>query len=104
MLVEQRRDSMVGKALALHHVAPVACEVADGDEDQPVAGPGLPDELRAPFPPVHGVARMQPQVGRGRMRESVGLLVSGEYRGRSNAQDQRQAGDDRPRGAPPALR
>ena len=37
--VEQRRDVGVGEALPLHHMAPVAGEVADGDEDQPVLDP-----------------------------------------------------------------
>ena len=44
VLVEQRRGGGVGEALALHHVAPVAREIADGDEDQPVPGPGAGNE------------------------------------------------------------
>ena len=92
--VEQRRGFGVGKALALHHVAPVAREVADGDENQPVVGAGLRDERRAPFLPVHGVARVQPQVGRCGARQGVGRFVRCAHDVRRKSAHEREAGGE----------
>ena len=69
MRVEQRRGAGVGEALALHDVAPVAREVAYGDEDQPVARRRASrDEVRAPLPPVHGD---RPRAAAGRAMRSA---------------------------------
>ncbi len=100
VLVEQRRGGGVGEALALHHVAPVTREVADGDEDQPILGPGAGDELRAPLAPVHGVVRVQPQVGRCGVRKGVGRLVCAARHARGDARGTQQADGDGDRGAP----
>ena len=88
--VELCRRIAVGEALALHHVAPVAGEVADGDEDQPVLGAGLRDELRAPLLPVHRIARVQPQVGRCGVREGIDRFVCAEPDPRDDTRCERQ--------------
>ena len=102
--VEHRRGVAVGEALALHHVAPVAREVTDGDEDQPVLGAGSRHELRAPFLPVHGVVGMQPQIGRCRVRKRIGRIVHAERRTRGDARGERQADGDQTRDMPERAR
>ena len=61
-LVHQRGRVLVLERLALHHVAPVAGGVADGEEDRLVLGARLGKRLVAPGEPVHRVARVLEQV------------------------------------------
>ena len=54
--VEHLRDGRVLERLVLHHVAPVAGRVADGQEDRLVLAARGGKRLLAPRVPVHGVA------------------------------------------------
>ena len=105
VLVEQRRRLVVGEALALHHVAPVAGEVADGDEDQPVLGARPRNEIRAPLLPVHGIVRVQPQVRRCGVGKGIGRFVGAERRPRpERGGEQRQADEGGADGSPEPAR
>jgi hypothetical protein len=72
-LVHGRRDGLVLERLVLHHVAPVARRVADGEEDGFVLRLRLVQGLGAPGVPVDGVVRVLEQVG-GRRRRQVVLV------------------------------
>ena len=61
-LVHQRGRLLVLERLVLHHVAPVAGRVADGEEDRLVLGAGLGERLVAPGVPVDRVVRVLEQV------------------------------------------
>ncbi len=61
-LVHQRGRLLVLERLVLHHMAPVAGGVADGEEDRLVLGARLGKRLVAPGEPVDRVARVLEQV------------------------------------------
>ena len=62
LLVEHARDGFVLEALVLHHVAPVAGRVADGEKDRLVLALRRGERLLAPRVPVHRIVRMLLQV------------------------------------------
>ncbi len=71
-LVHERGGVGVLEGLALHHVAPVACRVADRQEDRHVALARRRQRLGAPRVPVHGVVLVLEQVRRGLAGQAVG--------------------------------
>ncbi len=71
VLVEETGDLAVAVTLPLHHVAPVAGEIADGHQQQLVLTPGAGQRLGIPLLPRGGVAAMQGEIGRGMMRQPV---------------------------------
>ena len=62
VLVLEPRGLLVLERLVLHHVAPVARRVADGEEDRPVLFARAGERLLAPRVPVDGVARVLEEV------------------------------------------
>ena len=72
VLVEQLRNLLVVKALALHHVAPVAARVADREKDQLALFLRLGERLFAPRIPIDRVVRMLQQVRARFLRQTVG--------------------------------
>ncbi len=62
VLVLEPRGLLVLEGLVLHHVAPVARRVADGEEDRPVLLPRAGERLLAPRVPVDGVVRVLEEV------------------------------------------
>ncbi len=74
VLVHEPRDLFVFEGLLLHHVAPVAGGVADGEKDRTTKPPGGGERLVAPGVPVHRVVRVLLQI-RARLEvETVGVL------------------------------
>ena len=73
-VVLELRDLLVLERFALHHVAPVAGGVADGDEHRFVFSAGLGPGVVAPGEPVDGVVRVLQQVGRCLLGEAVGVV------------------------------
>ena len=71
-LVHQPRGLGVLERLALHHVAPMACRIADRQQDRPVLLARAPERLLAPRVPVDGVVLVLEQVGRGLVGEVIG--------------------------------
>ena len=61
--VHQVRDAGVLEHLPLHHVAPVAGRVADGEEDGTVLLAGQAERLLAPWVPIHRVVGVLQKVG-----------------------------------------
>jgi hypothetical protein len=70
-LVHERRGLLVLERLPLHHVAPVAGGVADGEEDRHVPLGRLGQGLLAPRLPVHRVVLVLEEVGGGFVRQAV---------------------------------
>jgi hypothetical protein len=65
-------DPGVLEALPLHHMAPVAGGVADGDEQGLVLGAGPGQGLLPPRVPVHGIVLVLEKVGGGLGSQAVG--------------------------------
>ena len=61
-VVEHLCGRRVRERLAVHHVAPVAGGIADGQEHGQVAGTRLGERVRSPGMPVHGIVGMLEQV------------------------------------------
>ena len=74
--VEVPGGGLVLERLALHHVAPVAGGVADGQEDGPVQLPGTRQRLVAPGVPVHGVMGVLEEVRARLAGQPVGVAWS----------------------------
>jgi hypothetical protein len=70
-VVHQLRRLVILERLVLHHVAPVAGGVADGEEDRLVLGASPLERLLAPRVPVHWVVSVLEQVGTGLTGEPV---------------------------------
>ncbi len=77
VLVQHLRDLLVHEALALHHVAPVATGIADGEEDQLALLLGLGQRLGAPGIPIDRIVGVQQQVRAGLFGQAVGVLLLG---------------------------
>ncbi len=73
VLVHPTGDGLVLEGLPLHHVAPVAGGVADGEQDGPVEAAGLGQGLLAPGPPPHRVVGVLEQVGARLVDQAVRL-------------------------------
>jgi hypothetical protein len=68
-VVHEGRHTRIGERLVLHHVAPVARAVPDGDEERPVLVPCAGERVLAPRIPVDGVLGVLEEVrarGRGK--------------------------------------
>ena len=78
-LVEQARDLFVFERLLLHHVAPVAGRVADGEEDRHVALARFGEGLVAPGAPIDRIVRVLKQVGALLEREPVRVLCTRSF-------------------------
>ena len=63
--------SGVLERLVLHHVAPVAGGVADGEEDRPVLVARARERLIAPRVPVDGIVRVLEEVRAGLVGQAV---------------------------------
>jgi len=63
VLVHERRRLVVLERLVLHHVAPVAGRIADGEEHGLVLGARLGEGLLAPGVPVDRVVGVLKEVG-----------------------------------------
>jgi len=74
MVVHEGSDFRVFKGFALHHMAPVAGRVADGEEDRLVFRAGLCERLFAPRIPVHRIVGVLEEIRRFFFREPVGVL------------------------------
>ena len=72
VLVHQRGDRVVLERLALHDVAPVACRVADTQQDRATVRARQRQGGIAPRPPVYRILRMLKQIGAGFGSEMVG--------------------------------
>ena len=64
-LVHQRRGLGVREALLVHHVAPVAGGVADGEQNRLVRLARLCQRFVAPGAPMHRIVLVQEQIGAG---------------------------------------
>ncbi len=88
MRIQEPGDLRIREALALHDVAPVARAIADREEDGLLLGLGPGQRLGSPGIPVHGIVRMEQQVGAGFPRQPIGRMMIfphvflGEQRGR----------------------
>jgi hypothetical protein len=71
--IQQIRNPLVLKGLALHHVAPVASRITDRKEDRLVFAPRGFKRFRTPCVPVHGIARVLQQVGTLLVRQTIGV-------------------------------
>src|SRR6185436_16602124 len=60
------------EALMLHHMAPVARRIADGEKDGPLLLLCATQRLRSPREPVHGIVLVLQQVRDGFAGEAVG--------------------------------
>ena len=76
VLVLEPRRLLVLERLVLHHVAPVARCVADGEEDRPVLLPRAGERLLAPRVPVDGVAGVLEEVRARLASQPVHVLPS----------------------------
>ena len=85
-LVHERRGLGVLERLVLHHVAPVACAVADRDEQRSVFALRPRERLRAPGIPVHRVVHVLAQIGARLRREAVGAAFGRGTQGRLHYQ------------------
>ena len=70
-VVHHARGRLILEALVRHHVTPVACRVADREQDRPVGALRLGQRLRSPGPPIDRIVLVMQQVGRGLMRETI---------------------------------
>ena len=75
VLVHEPGDRLVLEALSLHDVAPVACRVADREEDGHITPPCLGERLFTPREPLHRIVCMLEQVRGSLRRETVRLTV-----------------------------
>jgi hypothetical protein len=73
--VHQRRRLGVLEGLLLHHVAPVAGAVADGDQQRLVLFAGADQSLLAPGMPIHRIAAVLQQVGAGFVRQPIDAVL-----------------------------
>jgi hypothetical protein len=73
VLVQEGGGDGVLEGLVLHHVAPVAGRVADGEEDRPVLTSRPLERLVAPGVPVDGVVGVLEEVGARLLGETVGM-------------------------------
>src|SRR5690348_15894776 len=71
MLVQECRDRFILKALALHHMAPVACAVANGEKDRLLFGFGFLERFLAPGEPINGIMGVLLEIGRSFERQTV---------------------------------
>src|SRR5690606_3815592 len=76
-LVHLGGDRFVLERLALHHVAPMARRVADGEEDGLVLALRALEGLVAPRVPIDGVVRVLPQVRARLAREPIFVVPLG---------------------------
>ena len=76
VLVLDARRLLVLERLVLHHVAPVARGVADGEEDRPVLLARAGERLLAPRVPVDGVVRVLEEVRTGRVSQPIHVAPS----------------------------
>ena len=77
VLVHQPRGLGVLERLVLHHVAPVAGRVADGEQDRPVLVARSVERLVAPGVPVDGVVRVLEEVRARLVGQAVHAAPSG---------------------------
>ncbi len=63
IVIQDRGDRFVLERLALHHMAPMAGGIADGEKDRFVVFPGFFERLGAPGTPIHWVMGMLEKVG-----------------------------------------
>ena len=77
VFVHQLRNLFVLERLALHHVAPMACRIADREEDGLVLGARPRERLVAPRVPIHRIVGVLAQVGTLLVDEAVGLAPGG---------------------------
>src|SRR5207302_3008498 len=78
VLVQQPGGLGILERLVLHHVAPVARRVPDGEEDRPVLVAGAGKGVRAPRVPVDGVVLVLEEVGARLLGEAVhGRVTNG---------------------------
>ena len=75
MLVHDGRGLFILKALALHHVAPVAGGIADAEEDGLVLGARRFERLRPPRIPVNRVVSVLKQIGTRLVDQTIGEFV-----------------------------
>ena len=73
------------EGLALHHVAPMARRVADGEEHGAVLGAGPGEGVFPPRVPVHGVVGVLEEVGAGGSGEPVGATFGHTHQSASLA-------------------
>jgi hypothetical protein len=66
MLVQELCCDRIGKAFSRHHMAPVACGVADGEMHGKVAALRVGECLWYPRPPIDGIVRVLAEIGAGR--------------------------------------
>src|SRR2546422_1014670 len=71
VLVQEPGGLVIFERLVLHHVAPVARRVPDGEEDRSVLGAGAGKGVRAPRVPVDGVVLVLEEVGARLLGEAV---------------------------------
>ena len=80
-LVHERRHRRVFEGLPLHHVAPVAGRIPDGEQDGSFRGRRPVLGLGPPGVPVHGVFGVLQQVGAGLVGQTVGHGEARVYEG-----------------------
>jgi len=108
MVVHSFGHLVVLKALALHHVAPVARTVANADQQRAVGFLGQPQRLGSPGQPLHRVVGMLQQVGAALVDKCVGSVVRhGQAKMRAAPSSCRATGKSESRpipvGAPPPI-
>ncbi len=72
MLIEHLRKHRVLERFVGHHMAPMACCVADRQEYWHVSATGLSKGLGTPRPPLHGIVCVLLKVGGQRVAQAVG--------------------------------
>ncbi|MDC4225991.1 MAG: hypothetical protein MPW15_17510 [Candidatus Manganitrophus sp.] len=75
VLVHPLRGLFILERFVLHHVAPVAGGVADGEEDRLVLIFGLFKRLLPPGVPIDRIVRMLEEIRAGFVNEAIGVLV-----------------------------
>lgn len=69
--VHQSGNGRIGERFLGHDMAPMAGGIAHRQQDRAIGALRLSQSLRSPLPPVDRIVGMQPQVGRGRIVESI---------------------------------
>ena len=75
MLVEHRGDLFIRERLALHHVAPIATGIADGEEDQLSFLFGLVQGFFAPGVPIDRIVGVQEKIRAGLVGQPIDVTL-----------------------------
>ena len=71
-LIQEPGRLIVLERLVCHHVTPVTCRVADGEQHRHVPFGGLSERVAPPLPPRHRIVPVLEQIRRGCVCESIG--------------------------------